>query len=301
MRKKLILIIFGVVLLAIVVGIPTVYFVYKANRPKPAPVALEPDKKITIIEGWSNAEIQKYLERQLGITSVQFKDANQLFSSDDYSFLSSKPAKASLEGFLFPDTYLVLPDSSAEEVFAKMLQNFATKLGKAQGSLQPNGSGWFVIEGFSGLTVNGKLGISLYELITLASIVERETGRDVSAGNQDSQARLDAERKVVAGIFYNRLLIGQALQSDATVNYATGKSEAAPSITDTRIPSLYNTYLHAGLPPGPIANPSLSSLIAVFSPVKTEYYYFLHKQPSGEVVYSKTFAEHSINKQKFLK
>jgi UPF0755 protein len=301
MRSKLIIIIFGTAILTLVIGLPVAYFAYKISRPKPVPVTQVPDKKITIIEGWSNTEIQKYLERQLGISSTQFKEANQSFSSDEFSFLASKPVKASLEGFLFPDTYLVFPDSTAEEVFTKMLENFGKKLVKAQGELQPNSSGRFTIESYPGLVINGKPGISLYELIILASIIEGETGRDVSAGNLDSRQRLDAERKVVAGIFYNRLLIGQALQSDATVNYATGKSEAAPSLTDTQTPSLYNTYLHAGLPPGPIANPSLSSLIAVFSPVKTEYYYFLHKQPSGEVVYSKTFAEHTINKQKYLK
>jgi UPF0755 protein len=92
-----------------------------------------------------------------------------------------------------------------------------------------------------------------------------------------------------------------ALQSDATVNYATGKNLPSPTLADLEVNSPYNTYKHRGLPPGPISNPSLSSLMAAIYPAETDYLYFLHKQPSGEPVYSKTFEEHVANKLKYLK
>lgn len=277
------------------------YAVYRITKPKPVPVVKIPDKKITIIEGWTNDDIALYLEKQLGISQKDFNVAQESFNVSDFDFLASKPSQATLEGFLFPDTYLVLEQSTANAVIEKFLNNFAIKLANAQGDLKPSASGHFVIPGYESISVGGKQGFSIFELVTLASILERETGRDVSAGSNDSKERLEEERKVVAGIFYNRLLAGQALQSDATVNYVTGKKTASLSLDDTKIQSLYNTYLHAGLPPGPISNPSLSSLTAVFNPIKTDYYYFLHKQPSGEVVYSRTFNEHVQNKNRYLK
>jgi len=277
------------------------YAAYIITRPKLAPVVQVPDKKITIIEGWNNQEVGVYLEKQLGISQTDFVESQKSFSAEDFDFLSSKPAKATLEGFLFPDTYLVLEQSTAAQVIEKLLNNFALRLSTAQGDLEFGSNGRFTIPGYENVTINGKKGLSVFDLVTLASILERETGRDVSAGSSDSKQRLDEERKVVAGIFYNRLLASQALQSDATINYATGKNVAAPSLADTQVKSLYNTYLHAGLPPGPISNPSLSSLMAVFHPIRTNYFYFLHKQPSGEVVYSRTFEEHVSNKNKYLK
>jgi UPF0755 protein len=92
-----------------------------------------------------------------------------------------------------------------------------------------------------------------------------------------------------------------ALQSDATVNYVTNKNNPTPTLEDLDTESLYNTYKYRGLPPGPIASPSLSSLLAALYPTDSEYFYFLHKQPSGEPVYSKTFEEHTQNKFKYLK
>ena len=115
------------------------------------------------------------------------------------------------------------------------------------------------------------------------------------------QFLLDEERRIVAGIFYNRLNAGMALQSDATINYFTGKNDPSPLLEDLEKNSPYNTYKNRGLPPTPIGNPSLSSITAVLNPTNTDYFYFLHKQPSGEPVYSRTFEEHVANKQKYLK
>ena len=102
-----------------------------------------------------------------------------------------------------------------------------------------------------------------------------------------------------ADLFYRRLEIGMALQSDATVNYATGKSERQPSYEDLQTVSAYNTYLNTGLPPGPICNPSIESIKAAIYPVENEYYYYLHPE-DGETVWSVTAEEHAENKAKYL-
>lgn len=278
-----------------------VFYLFQRSQRAPKSVEQVPDTRVTIIEGLTNTEVAVSVERQLGISKSVFEQALKNFDTSTYPLIKNKPAKSSLEGFLFPDTYLFAPTSTAEEVIERMVDGFELRFEQAQGDLKPNANGVYSIPGYENLSINGKRGLTVYELVTLASIIERETGRDVSKGTADSRERLDTERRTVAGIFYNRLAIGQALQSDATINYATGKRVAAPSLEDLDIESLYNTYDHAGLPPGPISNPSLSSLEAVLNPIKTNYYYFLHKQPSGEVVYSRNFDEHVRNKNLYLK
>ena len=103
----------------------------------------------------------------------------------------------------------------------------------------------------------------------------------------------------MADLFLRRLKIGMALQSDATVNFATGKSVLQPSLDDTKIDSDYNTYLHRGLPPGPIGNPSLASIRAVIFPEANEYLFYLNA-PDGHTVFAKTYEEHLANKRLYL-
>ncbi len=299
MYKRLLFVTFSIFLITIVLGVGLL-FTLRQRQPKPEPVVQVPDTRVTIIEGLTIPEVAAAVERQLGIPKAEFEQAAKTYTGTEYSFLASKPAKSSLEGFLFPDTYLFAPTSTAVEVIERMLDGFASRFNQARDDVRPNASGLYTIKGYENLSINGKRGLNVYELVTLASIIERETGRDVSKGTADSRERLDTERRTVAGIFYNRLAIGQALQSDATVNYVTGKRTASASSEDLEVNSPYNTYKYAGLPPGPISNPSLSSLEAVLHPIKTDYYYFLHKQPSGEVVYSRTFEEHIANKNRYL-
>ncbi len=300
MHKRLFLVTITLFFVTIVFVGGALYAIQRRHR-APEPIAVVPDTKVTIIEGLAISEVATSIEKQLGIPKATFEQAVKNFEASEYDFLKSKPAKSSLEGFLFPDTYLFAPTSTSEEIIERMLGGFEVRFAQAQGSLKPNANGVFIISGYENLSINGKRGMTIYELVTLASIIERETGRDVSKGTADSRERLDTERRTVAGIFYNRLGIGQALQSDATINYATGKRVASPSLEDLDVESLYNTYEHAGLTPGPISNPSLSSLEAVLHPIKTNYFYFLHKQPSGEVVYSRNFDEHVRNKNLYLK
>lgn len=128
---------------------------------------------------------------------------------------------------------------------------------------------------------------SFYEILTLASIVEKEVASK-------------SDRAVVAGIFLSRLADSYPFQSDATVNYVTGKKTTTPSFADTKIQNDYNTYQNIGLPPTPISNPSISAIEAVLKPKKTEYYFFLTTPPpENATVFSKTYEEHLKNKAKY--
>ena len=116
----------------------------------------------------------------------------------------------------------------------------------------------------------------------------------------EKEAATDKDRKLISGIFYKRLAFGQALQSCATINYILGVHKRQLSFDETRTPSPYNTYLHPGLPPGPICNPGLTAIEAAIWPEDSEYWYFL-ATPDGQTIYSKTKEEHDLNKVKYLK
>ena len=231
----------------------------------------ESEKIITIIEGWNNKEIAEYLEEQDLFSQQDFlSEVGSNLSSyyEAYDFLQDKPQSVDLEGYLFPDTYRVFRNTSVSEVVKKMLDNFEQKLSNEQrASIKEQGK-------------------SIFEIITLASIIEKEV-------------RDPEEMKMVADIFYKRLEAGIALQSDATVNYITGKGTVQPTYEDTKIDNPYNTYKYRGLPPGPISNPGLNAIMAAIEPTANQYYYFLTTK-EGEVIYSKTYDEHLQNKAKYL-
>ncbi len=265
------------------------YFFYKQVEHKQVvqKTIYASDQKVTFIEGWDVEQMASALEQKNIILAATFLKTEQTFSTSAFPLLSSKPENADLEGFIFPDTYRITelkpadPVKSSQEIITKALDNFSVK---------------FTPEMEQAANARG---MSVYDIVTLASIIERETGRNATTAA--AKQALDQERAIVAGIFYNRLKLGMPLQSDATINYITKKNIPSASATDLQINSPYNTYLFKGLPPGPICNPSLSSLLAAVHPATTDYLYFLHKQPSGEPVYSKTFEEHVRNKEKYLK
>ena len=129
-------------------------------------------------------------------------------------------------------------------------------------------------------------GKSVYQIIILASIIEKEV-------------REAKDMKTVSGIFWNRLKIGQPLQSDATLSYVLGDNTAAHSLAETNINSPYNTYRFAGLPPGPICNPSLSSIKAVVNADPNTPYWFYMTDRNGVMHYATTFQEHQANINKY--
>ncbi len=226
------------------------------------------DLRITLIEGWTNNEIADYLESSINISGNDFLSAASR-NYTDYSFLPRSSLSDYLQGYLFPDTYRILPNATPENIINKLLGTFEEKV-------------------YSPLAKDiAKSSMSLHEILTLASIIEMEV-------------RNESDRKLVADLFLRRLSENYPLQSDATVNYVTKSGRAQSTIKDTKIDSPYNTYKYAGLPPGPIGNPSLSSIKAVLYPMPNSYYFFLTTKDDGRVIYGRTYDEHLDNKAKYL-
>jgi UPF0755 protein len=184
---------------------------------------------------------------------------------EQFDFLKSLPQGASLEGYLFPNTYRVWKDQLPLGVALKQLSEF---------DLQTRG--------FAEAAVSD--GRTLHEVVTLASIVEKE-------------GRNHEERRNIARIFLNRLKIGMRLQSDATVNYVTGANNPRPTLSDLETISPYNTYKNEGLPPGPICNPGKDALDAALNPADNNYYFYLHDE-EGNIYYAKNAEEHKLNRWK---
>ncbi len=234
------------------------------------------EKEIKIIEGWNIKDINTYLKEKRIIKDDEFSRAalspiaNWNFSFDLPSFLRDVPKTANLEGFLFPDTYRIYNNASVEDVIFKMLSNFDKKVDSQM------------------RTDILKQEKNLYEIIILASIVEKEV-------------KSEEDMKIVAGIFWNRLKRGQPLESCATLAYILGVNKKQYSQEDTQIDSPYNTYRHKGLPPGPICNPSLQAIKAAIYPIYTDYNYFLTSSVDGKTIFSRTYQEHLKNKARYLK
>ncbi len=220
---------------------------------------------VTFPEGLRREEIALKAIHELNISPAQ----------DFYlDFLKLSEGK---EGFLFPDTYLLPHEITADKLVAILEANFEKKLNS-----------------LSNISLNDD---DLKKTVTIASLVERET-------------RSEAERPVVAGILLKRLRAGWPLQVDAAVQYAIAGRNCSrfnpacqwwPALTkeDLTINSPFNTYKFKGLPPTPIANPGLSSLKAAFSPEESDYWFYLH-DGQGQIHYAKTLAEHQENIQKYL-
>lgn len=232
------------------------------------------ERSITLIEGWTASDMDAYFVREGLFASGEFAavarstDARTVVPSKTFAVLADKSSSATLEGYLFPDTYHVLPDVTPEEVVAKMLTNSEKKITSQMRN---------------DIVAQGR---TVFEVMTLASIIEREV-------------QSVEDKRNVADVFLKRLRDGIALQSDATVNYVTGNKTTRPSNEDIAVNSLYNTYEHKGLPPGPISNPGLDSINAAIYPATNPYYFFLTKT-TGEAVFAKDFAGHQQNRELYL-
>ncbi|MFC1622923.1 endolytic transglycosylase MltG [Patescibacteria group bacterium] len=227
-------------------------------------------KSVTFPEGWDVNKVKARLESS-GLDVSDFyslvNDPDYFYEKYDYAFLADIPSGQSLEGYLFPDTYFFYVDASSEEIIVRMLDNFNNKLSS---------------EMIANINSQGR---SIHEMIAMASIIEREV-------------KSEKDMLVVGGIFWNRIEVGQPLQSCATLAYILGENKDQYTYEDTRVESDYNTYLNAGLPPGPIANPGLSSIMAAIYPEDTSYNYFLTSPKTGETIFSVTLDEHNLNKAK---
>ncbi len=226
----------------------------------------------TIPEGFTVKEIAGRLA-ELGLA-----DENKILSlsgkapaelSDAFPMLvdaTGPSIEYQLEGYLFPDTYEIYARTAEEDIIRIMLQQMEA-----------------VLDDLDYRSRIDQLDISLHELLTIASLIERE-------------ARVDHERPLVAGVIYNRLAIGQRLQIDATIQYILEEPKEFLLYVDLEIPSPYNTYLNDGLPPGPIAAPGRESIKAALNPAETDYYYYNYKYDgTGEHYFSRTYEEHLAN------
>ena len=226
--------------------------------------------KITVPEGSTSFEIIDILvKNKLGDKNVYEELINNPKEfKDKFEFLNDEKI-VSLEGFLYPSTYYFEEEQSEKEVLNHMIETFESKYSDKLEERQK------------------ELNKSLYEVINLASIVEKE-------------AVLDEDRPIIASVFYNRIKIGMPLQSDATIQYIFKERKKSITYEDLKIDSPYNTYRVNGLPPTPIANPGIKSIEAVLYPANTEYLYFVATIDGGNT-YSKTYEEHVKNVEQYRK
>tara|TARA_B100000902_G_scaffold89249_1_gene93067 strand:+ start:40 stop:1029 length:990 start_codon:yes stop_codon:yes gene_type:complete len=224
--------------------------------------------KLTVPEGLQS---KKLFENINTLLNKEY-DFDQYFKSQFILNKYNINAKT-LEGYLYPNTYYLYHDSSPEEIIDILLQEFWNQFDK---NLQDRAN---------------QLGLSVHEVVTLASIIEGE-------------AMLDTERETISSVYHNRLKINMKLQADPTIQYIIPGPPKALSIKDLRIKSDYNTYLNYGLPPGPINNPGIESLKAALYPKKTNFLFFVaqgdgsHAFTTNEKDHEKAKRVYKINKRK---
>jgi UPF0755 protein len=210
--------------------------------------------KFTVPEGYDKKKTARVVE-EAGICS-----AGEFLEACRRGDPRGRVPGDDLEGYLFGDTYAVAADARADDVVATMVDRF------------------FDVLAPDGLARAEEVGRPLQDIVTLASIVERE-------------ALLAKERPLVASVFYNRLARGMRLESCATVIYALGGDVTRLTVQDLKVASPYNTYVHAGLPPGPICSPGRESLMAALYPAGTDYLFFV-SNGDGSHTFSETFRGH---------
>ena len=191
-----------------------------------------------------------------------FARALPKFSAREFLALAAQK-----EGYLFPDTYHFLPNVSAETVIAVLERNFNKKISEIESLVQ-------------------MFKKPLKDVVIMASILEAE-------------GRIMETRRIISGILWKRLSIGMPLQVDVTIHYIKNDKNTALSLDDLKIDSPYNTYIHKGLPPTPINNPGLETILAAVTPIKSKYLYFLVDK-NGIMHYAITHDEHVVNKEKYL-
>ncbi|MGV8082415.1 MAG: endolytic transglycosylase MltG [Coriobacteriia bacterium] len=227
--------------------------------------------KVTIPEGWRIEQVAARMEAKLGLSAEEFK---QLASTGAEQFSARHPYLkdaygGSLEGFLFPKTYQFPRSATATQVIETMLTQFDKEIGSAEIALAES------------------RGYSMPQVVIMASIIEKET-------------KLNEERPLVSSVIYNRLTRDWKLQMCSTVQILIGEDKLRLSESDLKIESPYNTYLHKGLPPGPICSPGLESLKAAANPVQSDYLYYVLTGKDGSQTFCVTEKEFQAAKKKSL-
>ena len=227
---------------------------------------------VTIPEGWRAEQVAELLTQQQIMDGTAFLAVVRQGVGVEHPLLADRPAGASYEGYLFPDTYRLPIKATPEDLIQRMVENMA-------GKIPPNA-----------LDLAAGQGYTFYEILIIASIVERE-------------AVVPAERPTIASVYLNRLAQGMYLQADPTVQYAMGYQTDAgvwwktPVTLDeyAQVSSPYNTYLNPGLPPGPIASPGASSIIATLQPEQTDYIFFMGCGGEGAHLFANNYETHQQN------
>jgi UPF0755 protein len=211
--------------------------------------------RVTIPEGSTLSQVAALL------ASAGFGGADQFLclAHDPHFLLSLDVPGSGLEGYLFPDTYAFAWSTPPERILAVMVEHFHEETAR----LQP-------------LRLDSDM--SGRDMVVLGSVIEKETG-------------VTDERALVSAVFHNRLQLAMPLQSDPTATYGRDV-HGAPTAADIAVDSPYNTYMHQGLPPGPICNPGLAALRAAVTPAKVPYLYFVSRN-DGTHAFSRTFEEHN--------
>jgi len=224
------------------------------------------DLSFTIQEGLRIKDIDQKLSNQGLITAGEFITSIKSFDQwGKYPFLNQNSRELPLEGYIYPDTYFIDPETfTSEGLIIRALNNFQSKINNL------------------GLENNPE---KLEKTIIMASIIENEV-----FGKED--------RQIVSGIFWKRLENNWTLGADATLLYIT--EDRTITAADLAIDSKYNTRKNLGLPPGPISNPSIESIEAALNPSETPYWFYLTTPDTGEVIYAKTNEEHNLNREKHL-
>jgi len=235
-------------------------------------VVKEKGIKLTVPEGFTVKQIADKAGAQFGLDPAVFiKASNQsaAFTADVFQHIPDDPRLGNrLEGYLFPETYEWEKDIKAEEMIDKMMLELDKKL-----SALPDG--WQQAMALHGHT--------FHQMMTVASLIERE-------------AALDEERPLISSVIHNRLKKGMALQIDATIQYLFDKPKERLFEKDLQLESPYNSYLHTGLPPGPIASPSLASIKAAIYPADTNYFFYVTKKDGSKAhSFAETFEQHQRN------
>ena len=234
--------------------------------------ALAQEVQVQFIEGWRTEQYAEALVEAGVIASVdEFMAATRDAKwNDEFTFLHTRPSGVALEGYLFPDTYNFRVESEPDAVIEKILETFRERVTPGM------------------IADADALGLTLHQVMTVASIVERE-------------AALDEERPVIASVYFNRIANGMPLQADPTVQYQIGTPDDWwPELTpeDLQQNGRYNTYLNPDLPPGPISNPSLASIEAALRPAQTGYLFFVARG-DGSHAFATTAEEHQLNVEQF--
>ncbi|SHK08253.1 endolytic transglycosylase MltG [Desulforamulus aeronauticus] len=227
-------------------------------------------KTFTIPEGYTLKQITNSLADKGLIREELFSDL-LVTGKYDYPFLKGLPTgEKRLEGYLFPETYNISLDSTEKDIINVMLAGMDRQIKELK--LEERARA---------------LNLTLHQVMTIASMIEREASKD-------------EDRTLISSVIHNRLRKDMLLQIDATVEYALGGHREKIYYKDLEVDSPYNTYKYKGLPVGPIAAPGKESLVAAVTPAQTEYLYYLAK-PDGYHVFAKTYAEHMQNKAKYIK